>query len=276
MIHTRHYVGPAGPLHRAAYAYVLNLCPSDLAWEFLRRNAHYQRDYRLSLRGIPRRRRLRCGPILMRLRRRTHRSNRWGLDPFVDPKWPAPEAPLCWTIASAAPVLEGVAERATDGSRSALSIKDYAAARHIIIGPSGEEYILLRDGRGALTLRLAGARASLGPVDVTFLMSGFPDPRLAAQTFRALRDLTTSVRDRAGPLRARLFASDALLALDARQLGASYREIAAMIHGIEAQRAQWSGTSTAMKDRVRHLLVRGRQLSQGGYLKLLDGGGMAI
>ena len=30
----------------AAYAYLNNLHPAELAWEFLRRNPEYQRDYR--------------------------------------------------------------------------------------------------------------------------------------------------------------------------------------------------------------------------------------
>jgi hypothetical protein len=33
----------------AAYSYVVDLDPADLAWEFLRRNPTYQRDYRKAL-----------------------------------------------------------------------------------------------------------------------------------------------------------------------------------------------------------------------------------
>jgi hypothetical protein len=33
----------------AAYAYIADLDPADLAWEFLRRNPAYQRDYRKSV-----------------------------------------------------------------------------------------------------------------------------------------------------------------------------------------------------------------------------------
>ena len=43
----RHYVGPDWPFELAGYAYLLNLCRSDLAWEYLRRNPEYQRNYRL-------------------------------------------------------------------------------------------------------------------------------------------------------------------------------------------------------------------------------------
>jgi Family of unknown function (DUF6499) len=38
----------------AAYAYLNDLSPTELAWEFLRRNPDYQRDYRTIVREAPR------------------------------------------------------------------------------------------------------------------------------------------------------------------------------------------------------------------------------
>lgn len=78
----RHYVGPSWPPDIGAYDYALALCPSDLAWEFLRRNPDYQRDYHLSRRGSRHMRRLRGGQRLTRVRRYTLRSIPWGLHPF--------------------------------------------------------------------------------------------------------------------------------------------------------------------------------------------------
>ena len=78
----RHYVGPSWPPDIGAYDYALTLCPSELAWEFLRRNPAYQRDYRLSRRGRQRTRRLKGGRQLTRVRRYTPRSGAWGLHPF--------------------------------------------------------------------------------------------------------------------------------------------------------------------------------------------------
>lgn len=42
----RHYVGPPLPADVRAYDYVCSVPLSDLAWEFLRRNPHYQHAYR--------------------------------------------------------------------------------------------------------------------------------------------------------------------------------------------------------------------------------------
>jgi len=78
----RFYVGPSWPASIAAYNYVLVLPASDIAWEFLRRNAQYQRAYHLSRRGSARASRLRSGHLLVRVRRHTLRSIAWGLHPF--------------------------------------------------------------------------------------------------------------------------------------------------------------------------------------------------
>jgi hypothetical protein len=265
----RHYVGPDWPIDLARYAYVLNVCRSDLAWEFLRRNPDYQRDYRLSRRGADRPRRLVTGQYLTRLRRRSLRCDRWGLDPLVDPTRPAPLAPLCWTIGVSAPVLDAVAERTTVDVPAALSIKSIATARHIVIGPTGEEVVILRDAGRAATLRLKGSRASLGAVNVTFLIQDLPDPQRLAQRFRALERLISAPRFEVRPSRTRLFYRDALLALDARLVGLSHREIAILLHGPDAVRSTWLRSSGSIRERVRHLLARGQALRDGAYRKLL-------
>src|SRR5215510_12221287 len=249
----RHYVGPAWPLNRAAYAYVLNLCPSDLAWEFLRRNPSYQRDYRLSRREPDRPYHIGRDRWLTRLRRYPPQCDRWGLCPLADPKWPAPRAPLCWTSAASAPILEAHAERASAAAPPLLSIESCATATHIVIGPAGEELIILRDAERAATLRLEGAHASLGPVSVTFLIAGLPEPRPLTKRFRAFRDLISAPRPRAPASRLRLFLRDALLALDARQIGMSQREIATLLHREEADGIEFR-EKESLRDRVRHLL----------------------
>ena len=188
---------------------------------------------------------------------------------MVDPTCPAPLAPLCWTFGEAAPLLDGIAERATSRARAALSIKGYAAARHIVIGPTGEEYVLFRDAERAASLRLVGSRASLGAVNVTFLIRDLPDPQPLAQRFRTLRRLITAPRPGVRPSRTRLFHRDALIALDAQLVGLSHREIAVLLHGADAVRSNWSHSSGSIRERVRHLLARGQALRDGGYRKLL-------
>ena len=62
---------------------------------------------------------------------------------------------------------------------------------------------------------------------------------------------------------------DALVALDARWVGATYRETAAVIYGAERAHAAWASSSTAMKERMRHALARAEQFRDGAYRNLL-------
>lgn len=69
-------------LNLADYDYVRLLSHSQIAWEYLRRNADYCRDWRLSAPGRPRALRLHDGAVLIRARRRFARAERWGLLSF--------------------------------------------------------------------------------------------------------------------------------------------------------------------------------------------------
>lgn len=67
------------------YDYVRDLTRSRIAWEYLRRNPDYRRDFRLSAPGRPKPIRLADGTVLLRLRRRFPRAEAWGLHYFRRP-----------------------------------------------------------------------------------------------------------------------------------------------------------------------------------------------
>ncbi|WP_425337471.1 transcriptional regulator domain-containing protein [Hyphomicrobium zavarzinii] len=85
MERTRYHVGPPWPPSRGLYDYTLGLCLSDLAWEFLRRHAAYQRDYQLGCQGRMKACRLRCGVNLQRVHKRSPRADAWHLYSFRCP-----------------------------------------------------------------------------------------------------------------------------------------------------------------------------------------------
>ncbi|WP_375207679.1 transcriptional regulator domain-containing protein [Hyphococcus sp.] len=64
------------------YDYVRLLTRSRMAWEYLRRNPDYIRDWRLSAPGRPVPIRLVNGATLLRLRRHFRRAQSWGLCSF--------------------------------------------------------------------------------------------------------------------------------------------------------------------------------------------------
>lgn len=237
----RHYVGPPWPPARGAYDYALALCRSDFAWEFLRRSPTYQRDYRLNCKGVTRAPRcLGASPALTRVRRRARAAFAWGLHSFNDPALPAPSSPVCWLTASAAPLLEGIADRTQCGTCPNINVRDLTSARHLVLGPASEQLVLLRDADAALTLRFHGSRVSLSPVSTSILFRGLPEPNLVSNALSILARLV--LRPNCNPHNSRdlLFLRDAIVALDGRCLGASYREIAAVIYGWRKVRIAWS------------------------------------
>lgn len=271
MLRTRHHVGPPWPPPTAAYDYALALCPSDFAWEFLRRSPAYQRDYRLNCKGVTRAPRcLGASPAVTRIRRRARTASYWGLHSFVDPALPAPSSPVCWLTASAVPFLEGIADRTQRGTCPDLIVRNLTSARHLVLGPAGEQLLLLRDANAALTLRLHGSRALVTPVSTSILFRGLPEPDLVATALSILGTLVLRPDHNPHNSRDLLFLRDALIALDGRCLGASHREIAAVIYGWRKVQAVWSSRSRWMKDRMCRALAKGEQLRDGGYRKLLE------
>src|SRR5262245_23300823 len=266
----RFYVGPRCPLRITAYDYVFALSPSDLAWEFLRRNAQYQRAYRLSRRGLRRSGRLSSGHLFTRVRRHTLGSIAWGLHPFVDPALPAPEASLCWLTCPTVPILEALCCRAPESAFD-LAVANLRSAKSVIAGPGREEYVLLGDSELALTLRLRGSRSILGPVRTTFLLRGIPNATKLAADFATFDALLHVSRSRARRSHHRLLLRDALVALDARSFGASHRDVAEVIFGVKRVREAWSGRGGWLKERMRRALATGEELRDGGYHSALEG-----
>ena len=194
------------------------------------------------------------------------------LIPFVDPALAAPDAPVRWLACPAAPVLEALTDRPADPSTPDLTLAGLSAAAHVIIGPGGEEDVLLRDSNKALTLRLYGARASMAPVDANILLRVAPTARQARPAIGRAVDLLFHARHRVHRTAKRLLWRDALVTLDARCAGASYRETAALIFGPEFVHAEWSGKSSWLKQRMRRARATGEALRDGRYRTLLEQG----
>jgi hypothetical protein len=133
------------------------------------------------------------------------------------------------------------------------------------------ERLLLGDSNQALTLCLQGSRASLGPVETTFVLKGIPDPAKLASDFGAFHALLHVPCSKAHRSRDRLLLRDALVALDGRRVGASYRNIAELIFGVERVREDWSSRGGWLKERMRRALTTGEELRDGGYRRALEG-----
>ena len=192
--------------------------------------------------------------------------------PFVDPALPAPAAALCWLACPAAARLEACATRAVDAAQTAIAVAELGSAHHVLIGPAGEEYLLLRDSSKALTLRLYGSRAAVGPIAATFLVDANEHAPTAVAAVRSATDLLFRPQHRTMRTRERLLMRDALIALDAQCAGAGLRQTACLIHGDDLVRLEWPGEGGWLKERMRRARARGVRLRDGGYRKLLQEG----
>lgn len=133
----------------------------------------------------------------------------------------------------------------------------------------GEEFVILRDSTAAVTLTCRGCPLGRFPANFT-LINKLSDPDGHAETMCSLADLLLRPKNAAKFTRTRVLLRDALIALDGKCLGASYREIAIVIYGVERVRAEWIGASRWMKDRICRAHAKGEELRDGGYLELLQ------
>jgi Uncharacterized conserved protein (DUF2285) len=144
--------------------------------------------------------------------------------------------------------------------------------QHVITRTNGDEFVQIRTSDRFITLSLRGYTVTRGPVHLTIYISGLQNARSNGLMLLRLSDLTTLDPRWVKLSRHRLLLRDALICLDAKQAGASYREMALIIYGHHRTRAAWDGPSRSLKDRIRYALARGLYLRDGAYRSLLTDG----
>jgi hypothetical protein len=164
-----------------------------------------------------------------------------------------------------------MAERAIDASKADLSLAHQTPIKHFVREPGGEEFILLRDSSTAVTLKCRGCPLARAPVILT-LQNRLSAPDAYAKAVSCLADLLLRPANDPSRTRRRLLFRDALIALDGKCIGASYRDIAIAVYGLERVVAEWAGASRWMKDHICRAYAKGEQLRDGGYLHLLQQG----
>ena len=225
----------------AAYLYVLRLDNSALAWEYVRRNPDYRRDW-------------------IAHARQPAAARRWHLRWFENPSLDARTAHPCWLEDENFTHLTG----SSDGE--SFELWKYPGRKHVLHDGCR---LLLTIQHGHESLRMAlDERVQVGRPVSYLIRAGARARRdwaaVEAQQ-RALRTPPTSAAPRPAPHKA-LHMSD-LQALDGLLAGASQREIAEQLFG-ELTGDQWAADGD-LRARVRHSLNRARRLMQGGYRRLL-------
>ena len=158
------------------------------------------------------------------------------------------------------------ASRVQDGS---VLVTALPSLEHILVDVSGRQHVVLRANGAALQLLINGADVTAGPVTITLLVQGLAALREASDQLAALRRILSPASLPSGPPRwtpTTRKLRDAFVAVDGREAGASYYEVAVVLHGREYVERNWR---TGLKRSMRHHLRRGRELSSGGYRNLL-------
>lgn len=213
------------------------------------------------------------GTVLLRMRRRYLRAERWGLFAFADPLRPACKTSVFWL-----PHMS----RHTIRARCNLNIRNHSAdlirlasfrtKRVAVAGADGVSVVTMKSGDSRTTLVAHGWPVLTRPARVTFELDGFDELNARIDCLRMLQKLADPASTIPGaPLPSAVDnrLRQALLALDGSLAGASYRQIATTIFGDERVRRDWDAASRFLKERTRRLVAKGRALMNGGYRDLL-------
>lgn len=231
---------------------MLRLSESSLAWEYLRRNVNYRRDWtqRHSVDA-------------------SDPASRWQLEAFEDPNHDARIARPVWRVDAHRRAKLRAAEL-SDGDREPFSLWSIAGPKRLV--HDGRQLLMNGyAGGGVLHLALGNDVHDGEPFEYVLSPSVEIDEQCRAiqtqqQLLRAPH--ATAAVAFARPSRLALWHMRALQALDGACEGASQREIAGSVFGEEVA-ANWHPDSD-LRAQVRHLVRRARALTAGGYRKLIS------
>jgi hypothetical protein len=271
MASARSAVGPPWPPSPGAYDFLLTLSEEELAWEFLRRNPDYQQAYRRHRRRSVSFAGSHAGLAVWRVETQSPAAAHWGLCAFVDPALGAGDAPFCWRADAGGSELTARAYPSVT-RRADLRVAGSASIPHAVIGPGPVTRLLIRTTDRVLTLAVSGPCALHVPIRLVLVMDGLAHARAAAVLIAALPDVLAGDPRSIRRSRWQLFHQRALIALDGRSHGASYRQIAVAVVGAERARSAWLSPSRALKDLMCRAVAKGEALRDGAYRELLASG----
>ena len=241
----------------AAYAYVLHLDPASRAWEHLRRNPRYQRDW-------------------AHYRRKASQrvAARWGLAALVDPQLDARQVSPVWVIGTTPPVtlvrgeMRHVQMYAT--TAELFSLWRLAGRKTVLDDGSGLR-LVVRLFSQEVQVRL-GDRLTSGD-RLAYQIPAAGDDRAAWTVLTAFRALIPAAgggreSSRERPDRADLLHLRALQVLDGLAAGASQRELAVALFGAVVGARGWQPDG-ALRAQVRYLIRRAGLLMEGEYRELI-------
>ena len=243
----------------AAYAPLLGADRSLFAWEWLRRDPGYRAAFEGAVPGGAK-----CGA--------DERAARWGLHAFLPPEPTVPDARPMWTAAVDPFVLRIEATPPT--GCEAFDLGRLARVSTLITGGKGDEHLLLSDGFRTIRLDVVCGSLRQGPADLCFRVEGLACAERAVLALRRfLAVWQTGAFSRSLHRRETRAARWTLLlrAGDALTVGATQREIAAVLLSRDARGPRWRVESASLRSRVQRLVRSANAMQAGAGLALLGG-----
>jgi hypothetical protein len=251
------------------YAYTVGLDRPGWAWEFLRRNEHYGRDFDDHSATLPMTTHANDVVVFMR-KSRDETAEKWGLAAFADPKQDAQAAPLFWLPSHMPSIVQCHAKAANDNHKHTVNLSQFRGRKFVLLTSAGE-YLVIRDHHTTARLIITGKSILTGNCVFTFCFEGI---ETAVSRLDALRDLqqfmSFSTRFLAPVWSSNCKYRDYLVALDGHLAHRTYREIAEVLYGCERVKDVWTNETRHLKDKVRRAVQAGVKLMNGGYVKLLN------
>ena len=252
------------------YAYAAGLNRHGWAWEFLRRNTDYQRDFRINRAGTPVPVKHKSGAVYFRLRRRVLAAERWGLIMFANPSVSSLATGIHWHPSVTSRHVCCIAKAANSNSDGAECLGGFNARKHVLV-THDTEYLCVQRGNLYANLVISGASMLLQNCALNYQIEGLDRLNPVAETLTNLRRLKTEsqlLQPASGQTEQRL--RECLVALDGHLAGRTYRDIAEVLYGSDRVKEVWSNETRHLKDKVRRAVAAGVEYMNGGYLKLLQ------
>lgn len=255
------------------YAYTDDLSDLDWAWEFLRHNPQYQKDYRASRKKAARPISHASGVRIHRPRGCPNDAAKWGLAAFADPDLNARQVDIFWLKSALTHTVSASSLCVETGSDEPdLDLFRDRNCAAILCGTEGQE-IVIRSEMTSVNIAVQGANVLLGPVDLTFHLHGFASVELGT---KALNWTKIALKQRRGcdirtlSRTARLNRKKQLVALECHQKGGSLQDTGHVFRALRLTRLSWSASGDeALKKQVWRSRNASLSLMHGGYRKLL-------
>jgi hypothetical protein len=235
----------------SAYLYILQLDRSALAWEYLRRNPQYKKQWD-------------AGELLGE-----SSTAIWGCSIAEDPALDARHANPCWL--PHLPEIVCLTHSTDPQAQQTFSLWALRGVRSMMHTGS---HLLLRAEIKRRAVRLQLDDSVMDGEPFAYIVNADKLVRERVQAICEIADVRTRQhRAKSKPKRThfsrrRLMHARTLQALDAKHAGASQRDTAIALFGEEEVLERWSPDSD-LRAQVRYLLRRGTRLVNGGYRELL-------